>query len=252
MDTNETERLIAAAIDRVKAAIKKHTDESPSEGWQYRWTDIVEEAAVVDLPDEDCDSSCALNLNIWTAINKWWDEHSKEEYASVRAEARKTKFILPGDGIKSAERNGRPIKVYCEDSGGSLFILRNSMGIQGIAQANTWEDACEVCEDELFDEAESWDEIVSNCGFRVNRNPDHPTLLSGDITDESGDKLDESTVVDSGIFQESYGFRPNGANSTDVHRHGIYAKDLNGESLVPLTPELAKELGITITVNNPW
>lgn len=50
------------------------------------------------------------------------------------------------------------------------------------------------------------------------------------------------------LFQESHGFRPNGPNTKDKIRHGIYAKDLNGDSLELLTPKLAKELDITITI----
>ena len=53
------------------------------------------------------------------------------------------------------------------------------------------------------------------------------------------------------LFCEAYGFRPSGRNSTDALKHGIYAKDLNGDFLEPLTDILAVELGMNLTFE-PW
>jgi len=52
------------------------------------------------------------------------------------------------------------------------------------------------------------------------------------------------------LFQESYGFRNNGPNAKDKHKHGIYAKDTNGDLLDRLTPELVAELGIVLEIEN--
>ena len=52
------------------------------------------------------------------------------------------------------------------------------------------------------------------------------------------------------LFCEAFGFRPNGPNAKDKHDHGIYAKDLNGDRLDLLTPELLKELEITLAIKN--
>ena len=54
------------------------------------------------------------------------------------------------------------------------------------------------------------------------------------------------------MFQEAYGFRPSGPNYNDVLKHGIYAKDLNGDSLEQLTDALIAELEITLVVSNYW
>lgn len=50
------------------------------------------------------------------------------------------------------------------------------------------------------------------------------------------------------IFQENYGFRPNGPNAWDTHKHGIYQKDLNGDYLEPLTDKLLADTRIRLTL----
>jgi cytochrome c-type biogenesis protein CcmH/NrfF len=54
--------------------------------------------------------------------------------------------------------------------------------------------------------------------------------------------------MDDPCFQEAYGFRPNGPNASDKMRHGIYEKDLNGDSLDELTDAMIRDWGITITL----
>ncbi len=49
-------------------------------------------------------------------------------------------------------------------------------------------------------------------------------------------------------FQEAYGLRPSGANTRDKLKHGIYAKDLNGERLDFLTSEMLTDLGIVLEI----
>jgi hypothetical protein len=60
----------------------------------------------------------------------------------------------------------------------------------------------------------------------------------------------EDVWADNELFQEAFGFRPSGPNSKDVQKHWIYAKDLNGDSLQPLTAELVAELEITLEIEN--
>ena len=43
---------------------------------------------------------------------------------------------------------------------------------------------------------------------------------------------------------------PNGTNKSDKLKHGIYTKDLNGECLDTLTPELVAELEITLEITD--
>lgn len=50
------------------------------------------------------------------------------------------------------------------------------------------------------------------------------------------------------LFCEAYGFRDNGPNERDKHKHGIYQKDLNGDMLDRLTPELVEALGIELGI----
>lgn len=125
--------------------------------------------------------------------------------------------------VGATSKFGHSIPVY-DEGFGQLYIHRDSMGISGIVRAQTWEDAYSICEDEFFPEA---DETI------------------GDFKKEFGEDFYED-----GVFMEQYGFRSNGQNSRDKIGHGIYAKDLNGDSLEVLTPELLKALEITLQVED--
>lgn len=168
-------------------------------------------------------------------------------------------------------RFGHAIKVY-DDGYGPLFIHRDSMGISGIVRARTWEDAYSICEDEFFPEAdETIEEIAAEynktrrhakivhtpTGEREAKYPeDYPDgkLAPGllfvrfDTIETEVDPKVETVWPDNALFQEAFGFRPNGPNATDKLKHGLYAKDLNGDHLEPLTDELIKELEITLQV----
>lgn len=139
-------------------------------------------------------------------------------------------------------------------------------------RAQTWEDAYGICEDEFFPEAtETIEEIIAE--YNVIRR--HANMIRDNGTEREavypGDypngKLaphlefvrwdtietptdEEGAFVDNVLFQEAFGFRPNGANAKDVLNHGIYSKDLNGDSLELLTPELAAALEITLEITS--
>jgi hypothetical protein len=110
--------------------------------------------------------------------------------------------------IKSITIGATTVPYYQEDDSGILWILRDSVRTLGVVQCSSFTDAYEICEDEFFPEAD-----------------DMATILRDMETD------DIEKVIDSAIFQENYGFRPNGPRLTDKHAHGIYQKDLNGERL---------------------
>lgn len=115
------------------------------------------------------------------------------------------------------------VRVY-DDGHGPLWVYRESLGICGVIRASSWEDAWSIVEDEFLAEADgTWEDIAKEC-----------------------DCDDPETLMDNAIFQECHGFRPNGQNSRDVHGHGIYARDLNGESLDLLTPKLLEHLKLVI------
>jgi len=120
---------------------------------------------------------------------------------------------------------GTLIRTY-DDGQGPLWVYRESTGIYGVIRAQTWEEAYEIAQDEFMDEAtETWEDIAKDCDCA---NPDD--------------------LMDNAIFQEGYGFRPNGANARDTLRHGIYQRDLNGEALDKLTPKLMSALRLTIVL----
>lgn len=181
-------------------------------------------------------------------------------------------------GAKS--RFGHKIATY-DDGYGPLWIHRDSMGISGIVRAQTWEDAYSICEDEFFPEAsETIEEIVKEYGFRREHVKIIHPLKDGMIDlsvekdatladyEAAGGKLREGQFVrwetretpdpeawaDNELFQEAFGFRPNGRRSMEngVDRdpigHGIYAKDLNGDSLDLLTQKMIEEWEITLEI----
>lgn len=162
--------------------------------------------------------------------------------------------------------SGYEISTY-DDGFGPLWISRNSLGINGIVRAKTWEDAYSICEDEFFPEAdETIEQIQKEYGFKR----EHVKIVNDghclrDATNEDyGDKglkegisfvewhtretPEPDSWPDNELFQEAFGFRPNGPNVRDKLNRGIYSKDLNGDSLDPLTPQMLYDIGITLEI----
>lgn len=186
-------------------------------------------------------------------------------------------LIEDGQTLKGAKyHRGFEISVY-DDGYGPLWISRNSIGINGIVRAKTWEDAYSICEDEFFPEAdETIEEIVKEYGFRREHKKlvkDSSVTVAGEHHN-AGERIetpedysdngrlpegmfsrwvtietpDADAWSDNELFQEAFGFRSNGPNATDKLKHGIYSKDLNGDYLDVLTPEMVEELGITLEI----
>ena len=148
------------------------------------------------------------------------------------------------------------------------------MGVSGIVRARTWEDAYSICEDEFFPEAdETIEELRKEYGFK-RRNvkiirtvdgterEDCPEDCPFDQTGacfvrwETEETPDADAWPDNELFQEAFGFRPNGPRAgkradgspRDPIGHGIYAKDLNGDQLEPLTQRLIHDLNIVVEI----
>lgn len=166
------------------------------------------------------------------------------------------------NGAKS--RFGNDIKVY-DDGYGDLYIHRDSMGITGIVRARTWEDAYSICEDEFFSECdETIEQLQHEYGYREKhvkivldpvsgerqaRMSDYkPTLTLPFVRWHTIKTMDVDAWSENACFQETYGFRPNGPNSSDKLNHGIYSKDINGDSLDLLTTDLLAELEIMLDI----
>lgn len=167
--------------------------------------------------------------------------------------------------VSATSRFGSPIKVY-DDSYGPLWIHRDSMGISGIVRARTWEDAYSICEDELFPDCDlTMEEIVKEYGFKrehvkvirtadgIERDAelsDYPFDKTGCsfVRWETRETPDPEAWSENDLFCESYGFRPNGPNK--VGGNSIYSKDINGDVLECLTPELLSTLEITLQIEN--
>lgn len=178
----------------------------------------------------------------------------------------KVKLIHDGETLVSAKYKGSGTSIPIYDDGfGPLFICQCSIGLYGIVRAQTWEDAYGICEDEFFSEAsETVEELVKEYGFRredvkivldpvEGERPDKPTdytptLNIPFIEWRTIETPDPDAWTDNELFQESFGFRPNGPNANDKLNHGIYARDLNGESIIQLTQEILDELGIELEI----
>ena len=76
-------------------------------------------------------------------------------------------MIEDGQQLVSAKYVPSGYSIHTYDEGfGPLWISRNSIGINGIVRARTWETAYNICEDEFFPEAdETMEEIVKEYGF---------------------------------------------------------------------------------------
>lgn len=186
-------------------------------------------------------------------------------------------LIQDGQLLDSARLTGSEVSIQVYDDGfGPLWISRNSIGINGIVRARTWEDAYGICEDEFFPEAdETVAQLKAEYGFRrehkkvvkdnsvtvatehcqtgerLERYPED--YLAGKLVPEfvrwaTIETPDADAWFENELFSEAYGFRNNGPNNRDVLKHGIYQKDLNGDALDRLTPELLAELRIELTI----
>lgn len=184
-----------------------------------------------------------------------------------------TTLVPEGHRLVSASSHGCSIPVY-DDGNGPLWLLCDSLGARGICRASTWESAYGICEDEFFPEAdETIEELVREYGFRREHHKviRDASAVAGDHT-SAGERLclpsdyvdgclpaglflrwvtiqtpDADAWPENELFQEAFGFRPNGPKVGDVQNHGIYAKDLNGEKLEQLTTGSMAEMGITLT-----
>lgn len=189
----------------------------------------------------------------------------------------RTDLIKDGGTLTGAKytRSGITIPVY-DDGFGKLYVHRHSMGISGIVRAQTWEDAYSICEDEFFPEAdETIEEIVKEYGFKREHKKvvaDSSVTVATDVLnagerfavypdDYPDGKLAPTFIrwqtietpapdewMDNELFQEGFGFRPNGPNKHDKLNHGIYWKDLNGDSLDVLTQKMLDEWGIELEI----
>lgn len=131
--------------------------------------------------------------------------------------------------IGARSRFGHKIATY-DDGFGPLFIHRDSMGISGIVRAQSWEDAYSICEDEFFPAGDE----------DANKEQEEIEAM------EDGEKKNHERDC----WDEAYGFRGNGRKESDGTVSYIYAKDLNGDSLEPLTERLVKELEITLEIED--
>lgn len=139
-----------------------------------------------------------------------------------------TELIKDGESLNGAKtRFGNVIQVY-DDGFGPLWIHRDSMGISGIVRAQTWEDAYSICEDEFFPAA---DDDAGKEMEAIESMPD-------------GEEKNHERAC----WDESYGFRGNMRRMPDGSLSSIYAKDLNGDCLDRLTPELLAELEISLDI----
>lgn len=170
--------------------------------------------------------------------------------------------------ISAKSSFGYSIPVY-DDGYGKLFIHRGSMGISGIVRARTWEDAYGICEDEFFLEAsETWEEMVEEYStiylsgrelWEYKKKASPLDVWQWEDLNDSGreawfgrgqDVPYLGELTEHPCWCESYGFRPSGPNARDKVKHGIYAKDLNGDWLDELTETLVEELEITLEIQD--
>lgn len=166
---------------------------------------------------------------------------------------------------------------HYDDGYGGLWYHSNTFGIIGIARAQGEGDAYTIGEDEFFPEAdETIEEIVKEYNFTRRRFRIYRDESTGEEREETpedfpGGKLRpglslvrwgsedipclegaEPVWAENSLFCEAYGFRPNGPNDRDKHKHGIYSKDLNGEGFAELMPAVRERLEISLYCQNQY
>lgn len=165
--------------------------------------------------------------------------------------------------LKGAKtRSGHDIPIY-DDGFGPLWIHRNSLGFTGIVRAQTWEDAYSICEDEFFPAGDDYNPEDFKTVYKSGRelwmhehadNWDAWQALTEDEKTQAyrtgKDVPFDGDASEHPCWQEQYGFRGNARREEDGSISSIYAKDLNGDALDRLTPELLRELEITLVVED--
>lgn len=177
-----------------------------------------------------------------------------------------SELINDEQSLVSAQfQSGTPIQTH-DDGFGPLYILRDSMGILGIIRAQSWEDAYEIAEDEMFPDADmSWEEMQKEYAteyksgrelwMHENGNNWEAWKALSDAEKEAAYRNGKDVpftgdIAEHPCWQEAYGFRPNGARDHKIPMSHIYSKDLNGESLDLLTPAMVADLGIVLNIEN--
>ncbi len=142
-------------------------------------------------------------------------------------------LITGGQSLVSATIRGHAIPTY-DDGFGPLFVWQTTLGnfgmVGGIVRAQTWEDAYSICEDEFFpagdeDAAKDYAEVEAREDEKEKRHLQ-------------------------ACWDEAFGYRSNSRREKDGTQSSIYAKDLSGDSLDLLTPELLARLEITLQIEN--
>lgn len=185
---------------------------------------------------------------------------------TTQAASPKGPLITDEQSLDSAAyASGTPIKTY-DDGYGPLWVHQNSLGITGIVRARTWEDAYSICEDEFFPAGDDFDPEEFKTIYMSRRElwlHEHGNSWEAwqALTEQERDEIvyhgSGKDVPFAGEFsdhpcwQEQYGFRNNARKEADGTLSSIYAKDINGDRLEPLTPEFARELGVVVKVSTP-
>lgn len=197
------------------------------------------------------------------------------------------KTMIPeGHRLTGAMRGAYPVPIYDDGGDGDpLFVFFLSCGAwlypAGVVRASSWEKAWHVCEDEFCEEAnETVEELVKEYGFRrtahkIVRDPFAPAGMQpgcnagerwarypADYSDNgrlpeglfirwyTHEVPDPEAWADNELFQEAYGFRPNGPRTSDKLRHGIFQKDYDAR-LGAITDEIVETHKLTLTTE-PW
>lgn len=157
--------------------------------------------------------------------------------------------------------HGTQIPTY-DDGSGPVWLYREAGGLVGVVRARTWEDAYEICQDEIMTRVDEG-EVIEAFGFYVMHHNDRfwacPDVEVGDARWQTFDQIPSREVLGSwrargnavqacfNVIREEeldlvggYEWQPNATGT------GIVSIDLNGQDLQLLTDELREQLGITL------
>jgi hypothetical protein len=128
------------------------------------------------------------------------------------------------------------VSRFYDNGFGPVWIYQDAGGLLGIVRAESWEDAYEIVQDEILDDADPEDLAKYEAEQMAEKRLKYP------------DKSDEEIYAwDAPDMSEGTGYRSNGSGSNPWNQTGAYQEDLNGSQLELLTYEHMEDLGIVLT-----
>lgn len=175
-------------------------------------------------------------------INKW-GEILPSDTVQLEMACHASQHYIPRQPAQPI-RYGPPWDIY-DNGSGKLWIMRNSICAEGVVRAETFEDAYACFTDEIMCDGEEPPayygdgDLIGDAAAQM--------IESGD--NRSREEIVEALEHECACWDEANGFRggtPENPYNKDYLKTGIYEKDINGESVEPLTVKFCYDYGLCL------